>query len=80
MGIYIHFFHVDGLIVVNFGSIMDYTMNGRIREHRGNRNRAMVLQDTYLCRSLDKWVSITIPSDKTWSYFSLAMGNPDWQK
>ena len=77
-GIHIELSQVEGLIAFNADSILDYTMNGRIRERMGNRDRSMSPQGTYRCQGLDNWVSIAVPSDAVWQKFREAIGHPDW--
>ncbi|MDD5189581.1 MAG: CoA transferase [Dehalococcoidales bacterium] len=77
-GIHIELSQVEGLIAFNADSILDYTMNGRIRERMGNRDRSMAPQGTYRCLGIDKWVSLAVPSDEVWQKFCAAIGNPAW--
>jgi benzylsuccinate CoA-transferase BbsF subunit len=46
-------------------AFMDYTMNGRVQERSGNRDRAMAPHGVYRCRE-EKWVSIAIGSEAEW--------------
>jgi len=77
-GLHIDLSQVEGLVAFNADSILDYTMNGRIRERIGNRDRAMAPQGCYRCRGEDMWVVITIPDDAAWQRFGEAIGNPSW--
>ena len=62
----------------NIGHIvMDYTMNGRVQESLGNRDRDAV-QGTYRCRGEDRWVAISIATDAHWGGLCQAAGNPAW--
>ena len=79
-GIHIELSQVEGLISFNADSIMDYTMNGNIRERMGNRDRSMAPHGCYRCRGSDQWVTIAIPSDKEWQQFCKAIGTPAWGK
>lgn len=58
--------------------IMDYTMNGRIQGARGDRDAQGAVQGCYRCRGEDRWVSITIRTDREWEAFCRVLGNPDW--
>lgn len=73
-GMHIEMSQVEGLIAFNADSILDYTMNGRIRERIGNRDRAMSPHGCYRCKGEDNWVAIAVPSDKVWQKFSKAIG------
>jgi len=46
-------------------AFMDFTMNGRVQERAGNRNRAMAPHCVYRCRD-DKWVSIAVCGEEEW--------------
>ncbi|HUS82642.1 MAG TPA: CoA transferase [Dehalococcoidia bacterium] len=46
-------------------AFMDYTMNGRVQDRVGNRDRAMAPHAVYRCRD-DKWVSIAVGSEAEW--------------
>jgi crotonobetainyl-CoA:carnitine CoA-transferase CaiB-like acyl-CoA transferase len=72
---------VDISMVENFVNlighiIMDYTMNGRVQESRGNRDPDAV-QGVYRCKGDDRWVAITIATDEHWKGFVDAAGNPE---
>ncbi|HEY2105009.1 MAG TPA: CoA transferase [Candidatus Binataceae bacterium] len=57
--------------------VMDYTMNGRVQESLGNRDRDAV-QGAYRCRGDDRWIALTIATDEHWRGFIDAAGNPAW--
>lgn len=78
-GMHIEMSQVEGLIAFNADSILDYTMNGRIRERMGNRDRTMAPHGCYRCKGEDNWVMIAIPSDGVWQQFGQAAGLP-WAK
>jgi len=67
---------------VNFigPAILDYTINGRIAEHKGNRHNqdAMAPHGCYRCKGKDEWVVIAVGSDEEWNAFCQAIGNPPW--
>lgn len=79
-GMHIDLSQVEGLIAFNADSILDYTMNGRIRERIGNRDRTMAPHGTYRCKGEDQWISIAIGSDGEWRNLCRAIGEPDWTK
>ena len=79
-GMHIDLSQVEGLIAFNADSILDYTMNGRIRERMGNRDRVIAPHGTYRCEGEDQWVSIAITSDEVWTSFCRAIGEPAWTK
>ncbi len=46
--------------------VLDYTLNGRIAQPRGNRHRSWV-QGVYRCAGEEAWVTVSIRSDTEWS-------------
>jgi crotonobetainyl-CoA:carnitine CoA-transferase CaiB-like acyl-CoA transferase len=77
-GIHVELSQVEGLISFNADSIMDYTMNGRVRERIGNRDHSMAPHGCYRCEGVDQWVTIAIASDDVWQKFGAAIGHPAW--
>jgi benzylsuccinate CoA-transferase BbsF subunit len=59
---------------------MDYTMNGRDRRQRGNRDDKMAPHNTYPCAGEDKWIAIAVGSQSEWEALCGAMGNPVWTR
>ncbi|MEA1958861.1 MAG: CoA transferase [Chloroflexota bacterium] len=58
--------------------IMDYTMNGRVRGRRGNRDDVMAPHNCYRCKGDDKWISIAISNNDEWRALTSAMGSSEW--
>jgi crotonobetainyl-CoA:carnitine CoA-transferase CaiB-like acyl-CoA transferase len=79
-GIHIDLSQVEGLISFNADSILDFTMNGHIRERIGNRDLSMAPHGCYRCKGEDQWVTIAIPDDITWEKFITALGSPAWSR
>ena len=77
-GVHIDLSQVEGIISFNANAIMDYTMNGRVRERMGNRHPAMAPHGCYRCKGEDKWVVIAIPSDAAWRRLCQAVGQLSW--
>jgi benzylsuccinate CoA-transferase BbsF subunit len=59
---------------------MDYTINGRDRGPRGNRDDMMAPHNTYPCAGEDKWIAIAVGSQSEWEALCRAMGNPAWTR
>ena len=68
-GMHVELSQVEGLVSFSADSIMEYTMNGRVRERQGNRHPSMAPHGCYRCRGADRWVTIAIPSDDAWETF-----------
>jgi crotonobetainyl-CoA:carnitine CoA-transferase CaiB-like acyl-CoA transferase len=77
-GLHIDLSQVEGVIAFNADTIMDYTMNGRVRERIGNRHRSIAPHGCYRCQGEDSWVVIAVPSDSVWQRFCQAIGQPSW--
>ncbi|MBI4641472.1 MAG: CoA transferase [Candidatus Tectomicrobia bacterium] len=60
--------------------LLDYTVNGRIQERIGNRNRYFAPQGCYRCKGDDQWCVISIPTQEKWERFCQAIGNLLWTK
>jgi benzylsuccinate CoA-transferase BbsF subunit len=60
--------------------IMDYIINGRIGEPKGNDDDVMAPHNAYRCKGDDKWISIAVGTDNEWNKLCQVMGNPDWSK
>ncbi len=61
-------------------AILDYTMNRRIAKTIGNRDPTAAPCGCYPCRGDDRWVNITVTSDKEWQAFCRVLGDPPWTK
>jgi benzylsuccinate CoA-transferase BbsF subunit len=58
--------------------VLDYSMNGRIRQPTGNRDSVMAPHGCYRCQGEDRWVAIAISGDTEWNALCNAIGNPEW--
>jgi crotonobetainyl-CoA:carnitine CoA-transferase CaiB-like acyl-CoA transferase len=61
-------------------AIMDYTMNKRVQTSSGNRLPGAAPCGCYRCQGEDRWINITVTSDKEWQGLCRALGNPEWTK
>ena len=77
-GVSIDLSHVEGLLPMNAGALVDYTVNNRVQEPIGNRHRTMAPHGCYPCQGDDAWVAITVASDEEWQHFCQVLGNPSW--
>ena len=59
-------------------ALMDYTVNGRIRERMGNQDFAMAPHGCYPCKGDEKWIAIGVAADTQWESLCDALGNPPW--
>jgi crotonobetainyl-CoA:carnitine CoA-transferase CaiB-like acyl-CoA transferase len=77
---YIELSQVEGIISFNADTILDYTMNNKVREKLGNRHLHMAPHGCYRCLGEDKWVVIAINSDAAWLRFCQTVGEASWAK
>lgn len=70
----------EGISFLIGDSFMDVVMNGRNPGRHANRDEVMAPHNCYRCLddSMDRWVSIAIGSDREWTAFCQAIGNPLW--
>ena len=61
-------------------AIMDYTMNKRVQTSSGNRLPGAAPCGCYHCQGEDRWINITVSTDKEWEGLCRAMGNPQWTR
>lgn len=61
-------------------AFMDYAMNGRNAEPKGNRHPlgAAAPHGVFPCRGEDRWISIAVLTDDEWRRLRAAMDHPDW--
>jgi crotonobetainyl-CoA:carnitine CoA-transferase CaiB-like acyl-CoA transferase len=55
-------------------AILDYSMNGRIQEPRGNRHQAHAPHGNYPCLGYDRWIGIAVTGDSQWEALCRALG------
>ncbi len=67
----------EGFIGILSDSVLDYTMNRRIRKRLGARHLSRAPQGAYRCKSEDEWVAISAESDRHWEALCTAMGRND---
>jgi benzylsuccinate CoA-transferase BbsF subunit len=70
----------DAISVLIGEVLMDYIMNGRIQERRGNDDAVMAPHNCYRCKGEDRWVSIAVANDAEWDCFCEALDHPDWTR
>ncbi|MBM2827024.1 MAG: hypothetical protein HW403_1088 [Dehalococcoidia bacterium] len=79
-GQYIDFCMVEATMAMIPEAILDYTMNGRVRQAQGNWDEAIAPHNVYRCQGDDKWVAIAATNEEEWRGLCGAMGHPEWAK
>src|SRR6266487_6880431 len=54
--------------------VLDYTVNGRVRQPRANRDASMVPHGVYRCRGDDEWIAVAVEHDGQWAALAEAIG------
>lgn len=57
--------------------LLDFGMNGRNPERRGNEDPVMAPHGCYPARGTDKWVTIAVENDDQWTALCKAMSQPE---
>ena len=58
-------------------AIMDFTMNGRVRQPMVNRHTSASPHGVYPCAGDDRWVAIDVEDDGQWRALCAEMGRPE---
>lgn len=61
-------------------SYLDYTINKRVPEPKGNRCPYAAPHGAYPCTGMDNWVAISVFTDEEWHSFTKAIGHPEWDE
>jgi benzylsuccinate CoA-transferase BbsF subunit len=59
-------------------AVLDYTVNGRVAEPRGNRHPDAAPHGVYRCAGEDRWIAICVMNDLQWNALRASLGNPAW--
>jgi crotonobetainyl-CoA:carnitine CoA-transferase CaiB-like acyl-CoA transferase len=59
--------------------VIDFSMNGRVQERTGNRDRAMAPQGAYPCRD-EAWIALSVRDDADWQRLVALLGEPGWAR
>ena len=76
-GQFIDLSEVEGLLACMPEAIMEFTMNGRLPQAKGNRDDVMAPHGCYRCQGEDKWVAIAVSNDDEWKALCQAMGKSE---
>ena len=76
-GQYIDFSMAEALTSSLPEVLLDFQMNGRVREPMGNRDDVFAPHNVYRCSGRDKWVAIAITDSEEWKALCDVIGRPD---
>lgn len=60
--------------------ILDYVVNKRVANRKGNKCDYAAPHGTYQCQGEDRWCAIAVFTDEEWESFCKVVGNPPWTK
>ncbi|MEL7154975.1 MAG: CoA transferase [Actinomycetota bacterium] len=58
-------------------AILDYTVNGRVMERRGNDDDVFAPHGCYPVQGTDRWLALAVTDDECWHRCTDLMGRPD---
>lgn len=58
--------------------LLDYLLNGRVENRRGNRRADIAPHGSYPAKDPDTWCVISVADDAAWARFAEALGAPPW--
>ena len=61
-------------------AVLDYQVNDRLPERRGNRDSRGAPHGVYPCKGEDRWCAIAVLSDDEWCAFCGVLDNPEWTR
>ena len=59
-------------------ALMDYTVNGRVRDRIGNADSTLTPHGCYPCRGHDKWIAIAVADDAQWESLCAVLDRKSW--
>ncbi len=76
-GQYLDFSQGEASIHLLSTALLDYGVNGRVAERRGNDDRLLAPHGVYPTRGEDRWVAIAIEDDAQWRTLADELGRAD---
>ena len=76
-GDYIDFSMAEALTASIPEAVLDYQMNGRVKEPMGNRDDWYAPHGVYRCVGADRWVAIAVTNDEEWNSLCRLIQRPD---
>jgi benzylsuccinate CoA-transferase BbsF subunit len=77
-GQFIDFAQTEPMLSLLGPTFLDYTVNGRLQQRRGNDHPWAAPHGVYPCAGKDRWIAITVMDDAQWAALVEAMGRPAW--
>lgn len=77
-GQYIELAQIESSVCSLGEPLLDFAMNQRAPQRRGNRHPSMAPHGAYRCLGDDAWLSIAVANDEEWRAFVDVMRHPPW--
>lgn len=77
-GLYLDLSQLEATIHFLAPLIMDYSVNDRIAQRKGNRLDRAAPHGVYPCRGDDRWIAIAVFNDSEWQALCRTLGDPPW--
>ncbi len=61
-------------------ALLDYRVNGRVLGREGNRSFRSAPHGAYRCQGEDRWLVISVSTDKEWQAFCRSISSPEWTR
>ena len=59
-------------------AVLEYGMNGRVQEPKGNTHDSAAPHGNYPCLGDDQWIGIAVENDGQWRGLCETLGHPEW--
>ena len=79
-GQHVEIAQVEGTAHLLGVAYMDYLLNGRVAQPKGNFSTTQAPHDVYPCQDYDAWCAIEVGTEKEWQSLVRAMGNLRWPR
>ena len=79
-GQYIDMAQTEPTISLLGPAVLDFTVNGRIQQPRGNAHPSAAPHGVYRCRGEDRWIAIAVVEDAQWRALREVLKKPEWAR
>jgi len=76
-GQYIDMSSQEAIAALSGDVFLDYIMNQRVPNRKGNRDDIVAPHNCYRCQGEDNWISIAVATDKEWVALCKEIGRPE---
>ena len=79
-GVYLDFSQLEAVLHFVAPMLLDYAVNGRVKEREGNRHPAAAPHGVYPCRAEDSWCAIACFTEGEWAALCDVLKRPEWAR